>query len=192
MTETETLDRARLLFVGDTQGDRLAREVIGIAEIAMEQRDKLQGLLAPLRDAALFARSQRRPMGIGQDHSRAVDCVQIQLGAEYGRERDCVGFWIDSPQIDSARDMYPASVCDSVPFQLAVGLDAAPEITEEQIGEEMKRLIVEREREARQFEVVASGLRSNTITLSTPVRYATETPVIKPRSKRGQRVRRWR
>jgi hypothetical protein len=28
MTDAETLDRARLLFVGDTQGDRLAREVI--------------------------------------------------------------------------------------------------------------------------------------------------------------------
>jgi len=32
MTDQETLDRARLLFVGDTQGDRLAREVIRIAE----------------------------------------------------------------------------------------------------------------------------------------------------------------
>jgi len=28
MTDQETIDRARLLFVGDTQGDRLAREVI--------------------------------------------------------------------------------------------------------------------------------------------------------------------
>ena len=32
MTDRETLDRARLLFVGDTQGDMLAREVIAIAE----------------------------------------------------------------------------------------------------------------------------------------------------------------
>ena len=32
MTDRETLDRARLLFVGDTQGDKLAREVIAIAE----------------------------------------------------------------------------------------------------------------------------------------------------------------
>lgn len=118
MTDVETLDRAKLLFVGDTQGDRLAREVIGIAEIAMEQRDKLQGLLAPLRNAALFARSQRRPMGIGQDHSRAVDCVQIQLGAEYGRERDCVGFWIDSPQIDSARDADSPSPCHRIALAL--------------------------------------------------------------------------
>ena len=99
MTDRETLDRARMLFVGATQGDRLAREVIGVAEIAMEQRDKLQGLLTPLRDAVLFARSQRRPMGIGQDFPRAPACVSIQLGAEYGRERDCVGFWIDSEQI---------------------------------------------------------------------------------------------
>lgn len=99
MTDQETIDRARLLFVGDTQGDRLAREVIGIAERAAKQRDDLQELLAPLRDSVLFARSQRRPMGIGQDFPRAPACVSIQLGAEYGRERDCVGFWIDSEQI---------------------------------------------------------------------------------------------
>ena len=39
MTDRETLDRARLLFVGDTQGDMLAREVIAIAErlIASEE-----------------------------------------------------------------------------------------------------------------------------------------------------------
>ena len=39
MTDRETLDRARLLFVGDTQGDKLAREVIAIAErlIASEE-----------------------------------------------------------------------------------------------------------------------------------------------------------
>ena len=35
MTDRETLDRARLLFVGDTQGDKLAREVITIAERAI-------------------------------------------------------------------------------------------------------------------------------------------------------------
>lgn len=99
MTDRETLDKARAMFTGQTQGDLLAREVIGVAEIAMEQRDKLQGLLTPLRDAVLFARSQRRPMGIGQDFPRAPACVSIQLGAEYGRERDCVGFWIDSEQI---------------------------------------------------------------------------------------------
>jgi len=99
MTDQETIDRARLLFGGDTQGDRLAREVIGIAERATQQRDELQELLTPLRDAVLFARAQRRPMGIGQDFPRAPSCVSIQLGAEYGRERDNVGFWIESDDI---------------------------------------------------------------------------------------------
>ena len=113
MTDRETLDRARLLFVGDTQGDRLAREVIAIAEeraqtIACEvehsrkledQLKDLHGLLAPLKDAVLFARAQRRPMGIGQDFPRAPACVSIELGAEYGRERDNAGFWIESDEI---------------------------------------------------------------------------------------------
>ena len=35
MTDRETLDKAKLLFVGDTQGDKLAREVIAIAERAI-------------------------------------------------------------------------------------------------------------------------------------------------------------
>ena len=32
MTDSETLDKAKALFVGDTQGDMLAREVVEIAE----------------------------------------------------------------------------------------------------------------------------------------------------------------
>ena len=92
MTDSETLDKAKALFTGATQGDILAREVIAIAE---RQSD----LLTPLRDAVLYARSQRRPLGIGQDHNQAPPCVNLQLGAEYGRERDCVGFWINSPEI---------------------------------------------------------------------------------------------
>ena len=120
MTDTETLDRARLLFVGDTQGDRLARELIEVAERAEKkaalwaqvadqrakdiaeltvQRNELWELLKPLRDAVLFARSQRRSMGIGQDCHRGAPCVSIELGTEYGRERDCVGFWIESDEI---------------------------------------------------------------------------------------------
>ena len=95
MTDSETLDKAKALFVGDTQGDMLAREVIAIAE----ERAQTIGMLTPLKDAILFARAQRRPMGIGQDYSQALPCVQLQLGAEYGRERDCVGFWINSPEI---------------------------------------------------------------------------------------------
>ncbi len=142
MTDRETLDRARLLFVGDTQGDKLAREVIAIAErlennkagcVLREeteqtycyggrwiwdeglgrpvtpaqkeladlraQRDELWEQLTPLKDAVLFARAQRRPMGIGQDFPRGAPSVCIELGTEYGRERDCVGFWINSPEI---------------------------------------------------------------------------------------------
>lgn len=99
MTDAEIIQRSKETFVLDTPTERLARELIGMAEIAMEQRDKLQGLLTPLHDAVLFARSQRRPMGIGQDFPRAPACVHIELGAEYGRERDNAGFWIESDEI---------------------------------------------------------------------------------------------
>ena len=37
MTDRETLDRARMLFVGATQGDMIAREVIAIAERAAKK-----------------------------------------------------------------------------------------------------------------------------------------------------------
>jgi len=115
MNDAETLDRARLLFVGDTQGDRLAREVIGIAERATQQRDELQELLTPLRDAVLYARSQRRPMGIGQDCPRGAPCVSIELGTEYGRERNCVGFWIESDDVTNADSPNP---CERIALAL--------------------------------------------------------------------------
>ena len=131
MSDKDVLDRARLLFIGDTQGDKLAREVIAIAEeraqtIACEvehsrkledQLKDLHGMLAPLKDAVLFARAQRRPMGIGQDHSQAPPCVQLQLGTEYGRERDCVGFWINSPEIGQT-DADSPSPCHRIALAL--------------------------------------------------------------------------
>ncbi len=131
MTDSETLDRARMLFVGATQGDMIAREVIAIAEeraqtIACEvehsrrledQLKDLHGMLTPLKDAVLFARAQRRPMGIGQDHSRAPPCVQLQLGTEYGRERDCIGFWINSPEIGQT-DADSPSPCHRIALAL--------------------------------------------------------------------------
>lgn len=113
MTDRETLDKAKLLFVGDTQGDMLAREVIAIAE----ERAQTIGMLTPLKDAILFARAQRRPMGIGQDYSQALPCVQLQLGAEYGRERDCVGFWINSPEIGQT-DADSPSPCHRIALAL--------------------------------------------------------------------------
>ncbi len=80
----------------------------------------------------------------------------------------------DLKEVTRGPMMYPASVCDSVPFQMTVGLDAVPEITEEQAAEEFRRLVVaRREREERQFEVTVDPLEN------------------KPRSKRGQRGRRW-
>lgn len=92
MTDTEIIEQAKATFVLDTPTERLARELIGVAERAAQQRDDLQGLLTPLRDAVLFTRSQRRPMGI-------ASCVSIQLGAKYGRELDNAGFWIESDEI---------------------------------------------------------------------------------------------
>ena len=118
MNDAEIIAQAKATFVLDTPTERLAREVIQIAERATQQRDELQGLLAPLRDAILFARSQRRPMGIGQDFPRVPACVSIELGAEYGRERDNAGFWIDSPQIDSARDADSPSPCHRITLAL--------------------------------------------------------------------------
>ncbi len=99
----------------------------------------------------------------------------------------------DLKEVTRGPMMYPVSVSDSVPFQMTVGLDAVPETTKEQAAVEIKRLIVEREGEARQFEVISDGLRSNAITLSALPRYqaVAEIPPSKPRSKRGQRGRRW-
>ena len=37
MTDSETIDKAKALFTGATQGDLLAREVIAIAERAMQK-----------------------------------------------------------------------------------------------------------------------------------------------------------
>ena len=117
MTENETLDRARLLFVGDTQGDMLAREVIAIAERAAKkaalweevadqkdkelatlraQRDELLAMLTPLKDAILFARAQRRPLGIGQDSEIGRPTVTIEVCPRYGREKHNPGFHLEA------------------------------------------------------------------------------------------------
>lgn len=112
MTDSETIDKAKALFTGATQGDLLAREVIAIAEqreqtVASEVEhsrrleDKLKnmhGLLEPLRDAVLYARAQRRSMRIGQDSTRAPASVRLELGTEYGLEREAIGFWVGSDE----------------------------------------------------------------------------------------------
>jgi hypothetical protein len=127
MTDVETLDRARRLFVGETQGDRLAREVIAIAEqqahtIACEvehsrRMEALRSMIAPLMDAIMFARSQRRPMGIGQDFPQAAARVRLELGTVYGRERDNVGFWIGSDEV-APTDATSPSPCNRIALAL--------------------------------------------------------------------------
>lgn len=92
--------------------------------------------------------------------------------------------------------MYPASVCDSVPFHLAVGLDAVPEITEEQVAKVIAEKIRRREAEQTQLmSLMSERAQSNPMIfrLNRSIREAWEEPPrVKPRSKRGQRVRRWR
>ena len=117
MTDRETLDRARLLFVGATQGDKLAREVIAIAErnakkaalweevadqkdkelaTLRSQCDELWDMLTPLKDAVLFARAQRGPMGIGQDSEIGRPTVTIEVCPRYGREKHNPGFYLEA------------------------------------------------------------------------------------------------
>jgi len=127
MTDAEIIQRAKQTFVLDTPTERLAREVIAIAEeraqtIACEvehsQRMENQtSIMAPLISAIIFARSQRRPMGIGQDFPRAPACVRIELGPEYGCERDCVGFWIESDEI-APNDADSPSPCRRIALAL--------------------------------------------------------------------------
>jgi hypothetical protein len=92
MTDRETLDKAKALFVGDTQGDKLAREVIAIAE----ERAQTIGMLTPLKDAILFARAQRRPLGIGQDSEIGRPTVTIEVCPRYGREKHNPGFHLEA------------------------------------------------------------------------------------------------
>lgn len=59
MSDKDVLDRARLLFIGDTQGDMLAREVIAIAERAM-QKAALWEELADQRALEIAALSEQQ------------------------------------------------------------------------------------------------------------------------------------
>ncbi len=125
MTDAEIIEQAKATFVLDTPTERLAREVIAIAEqraltIACEvehsQRMENQtSIMAPLISAIIFARSQRRPMGIGQDCHRGATCVSIELGTEYGRERGSIGFWINSEDVTTADSPSP---CERIALAL--------------------------------------------------------------------------
>lgn len=99
MTDAETIEAARRLFANETPGDKLGRRLLAIAERERTENQELRNLLSPLRNAVLYARSQRRPMGIGQDFPRTEAQVRLGIGIEYGRERDNAGFWIDSDDL---------------------------------------------------------------------------------------------
>lgn len=121
MTDSKTLELARLLFIHNTQGDMIAREVVDVAERTAKkaalweevanqkdkelatlraQRDELWEQLTPLKDAVLYARAQRRPMGIGQDSEIGAPTVTIGVCPRYGRETDNHGFWLETDTLE--------------------------------------------------------------------------------------------
>ena len=115
MTDDETIEVARRLYANDTPGDKLARRLIKIAENSANwsalrekdkeistlkaQRDELWNQITPLKDAVLYARAQRRPLGIGQDSDKALTSTTLRLGVQFGRERHADGFWIECDEL---------------------------------------------------------------------------------------------
>ena len=115
MTDDETIEAARRLYANDTPGDKLARRLIKIAENSANwsalrekdkeistlkaQRDELWNQITPLKDAVLYARAQRRPLGIGQDSDKALTSTTLRLGVQFGRERHSDGFWIECDEL---------------------------------------------------------------------------------------------
>ena len=100
MTDLETIEAARKLFASDTPGDKLGRRLLTIAERARTENQQLRDLLSPLKDAVLYARSQRRPMGIGQDSEIGAPTVTIGFCPRYGRGTDNPGFWLDADNLE--------------------------------------------------------------------------------------------
>ena len=115
MTDEQTIEAARRLYANDTPGDKLARRLIKIAENSANwsalrekdkeistlkaQRDELWNQITPLKDAVLYARAQRRPLGIGQDSDKALTSTTLRLGVQFGRERHADGFWIECDEL---------------------------------------------------------------------------------------------
>ena len=95
MTDAETIEAARRLFASDTPGDKLGRRLLAIAESEQE----LRNLLLPLRDAVLYARAQRRPLGIGAASDKPPTSTTLRIGVQFGRERYTDGFWIECDEL---------------------------------------------------------------------------------------------
>ncbi len=132
MTDAETHDRVIRIAERSAKKAALWEEIAEQREKELAtlraQRDELWEQLTPLKDAVLFARSQRRPMGIGQDFPRAPACVSIQIGAEYGRERDNAGFWIESDEL-ATTDSDSPSPCRHIALALIrLAYDAAEKV----------------------------------------------------------------
>ena len=99
MTDAETIEAARRLYANDTPGDKLARRLLAITEREQAENRQFRDLLLPLKDAVLYARAQRQPLGIGQASDRAPSSTTLRLGVQFGRERHSDGFWIECDEL---------------------------------------------------------------------------------------------
>ena len=99
MTDAETIEAARRLFASDTPGDQIGRRLLAVAERTQTENQHLRDLLTPLRDAVLYARAQRRPLGIGAVSDKAATSTTLRLGVQFGRERHSDGFWIECDEL---------------------------------------------------------------------------------------------
>jgi len=99
VTDAETIEAARLLFASDTPGDQIGRRLLAVAERTQTENQHLRDLLTPLRDAVLYARAQRRPLGIGAVSDKAPTSTTLRLGVQFGRERYADGFWIECDEL---------------------------------------------------------------------------------------------
>ena len=123
MTDLETIEAARRLFASDTPGDKLARRLLAIAERERAENQPLRNLLSPLRDAVLYARAQRRPLGIGAASDKAPTSTTLRLGVQFGRERDVNGFWIACDELGPA-DRDNPNPATRIAFELLLLADA--------------------------------------------------------------------
>jgi hypothetical protein len=99
MTDAETIEAAKRLFASDTPGDKLGRRLLNSAERVHTENQQLRDMLSPLRDAVLYARAQRRPLGIGAASDKAPTSTTLRLGEQFGREKYADGFWIECDEL---------------------------------------------------------------------------------------------
>lgn len=123
MTDLETIEAARKLFASDTPGDKLGRRLLAIAEREHKENQELRNLLSPLRDAVLYARAQRRPLGMCAASDKAPTSTTLRLGVQYGREKYADGFWIECDEI-GPQDKDNPNPATRIAFELLLLADA--------------------------------------------------------------------